>query len=92
MATDEEVEGLRRQLLLAHEGMLERDQAFRAWEDRVSALEAELERVRGAYDELSESASRQVAELQAAMEAMKATRAWRLAERWWGLRAKVARR
>ena len=89
---------MRRQLLIAHEELLRRDQAFGAWENEVAGLRvqvdevhAELERVRAEYNSLTESASRQVAELQAAMEAMKATRAWRLAERWWSLRERVAR-
>lgn len=79
---------VRAALLAAHEELLRRDEAFRAWEDETARLRAERDR----FKELYESARDQVAELQAGMDAMRATRAWRLAERWWVVRAKVVRR
>ena len=79
---------LRAELLAAHEELLRRDKAFRAWDEETARLRDERERFR----ELYESALSQVEELQAGMDAMRATRAWRLAERWWSLRGRVTRR
>ena len=81
MRNDDEADELRAQLLVAHEELVRRDEAFRAWDHEVAQLRRELE-----------STKAQIAELQAAIDEMRGTRAWRLAERWWGLRARLGRR
>jgi septal ring factor EnvC (AmiA/AmiB activator) len=98
-------ENLRTQLTVAHEELLRRDQAFRAWESEVaelrgelrrigewaSKLEGELKRVEAELERVNDSASRRIAELEAVIAAMKATRVWRSAERWWAFRGRFRR-
>src|SRR5215207_8566822 len=79
---------LRNELLAAHEELLRRDEAFRAWDEETARLRDERERFRQLY----ESARSQVDELQAGLDGIRATRAWRLAERWRTLRGRLPRR
>ena len=69
---------MREQLLAAHEELVRRDEAFRAWDHEVAQL-------RGERDALE----RQVHELEGTVAAMRDTRAWRLAERWWSIRGRL---
>jgi chromosome segregation ATPase len=79
--TDDEAARLGEQLLAAHEQLVQRDEAFRAWDHEVAELRTQLD-----------SAKRQIEELQSTLDAMRATRAWRLAERWWAIRGRLGRR
>lgn len=81
MANDDEAAELREQVLVAHRELLRRDEAFRAWDHEVAQLRSELD-----------STKAQIEQLQATIGTMKNTRAWRLAERWWAVRARLARR
>jgi uncharacterized coiled-coil DUF342 family protein len=76
--TEEEAERLREQVLAAHDELVRRDEAFRAWDHEVAQLRGEVE-----------SLKRQVRELESTLEAMRNTRAWRLAERWWAIRRRI---
>jgi chromosome segregation ATPase len=86
-----EKDTLEAELIELHEQMLARDNAFRAWEDRVDALERDKEQMRQRLEE----AAAEIRELSETIAGMHATRIWRLGERYWRTREwikKVGRR
>jgi hypothetical protein len=78
-----------------HKQLLERDTAFRAWDERVEALEREKEELAREMSERLDKAAAEIRELSETITGMHATRIWRLGERYWTTREwikKVARR
>jgi chromosome segregation ATPase len=68
-----EKDTLEAELIELHEQMLARDNAFRAWEDRVDALEHDKEQMRQRLEE----AAAEIRELSQTIAEMHATRVWR---------------
>jgi chromosome segregation ATPase len=85
--TDVETEELRRQLVEVHEQLLERDQEFRCWraelrnrDKTIDALERDNTNLRTGIEALSSE-----------INAMQATRVWRLGLSYWTTREALKR-
>jgi len=71
---------LKEELLKLHQQLLDRDDAFRAWDERVEALEREKL-------DLSQRLSRAEGDIRA----MQSTKLWRIGSRYWNMRDQVKR-
>jgi SMC interacting uncharacterized protein involved in chromosome segregation len=90
----------------AHQAMLERDSFFarcehevRQRDEQLAALRSQLDAASAHIEHLTRAMTqeiaertREIAERTREIEAMKGTRAWRLAERYWALRDRARRR
>jgi chromosome segregation ATPase len=70
------------ELMALHEQMLERDAVFADCENELLRRDSALDAVRRELEE----AGAHIEKLTAEIEAMKATRVWKLGERYWRLR------
>ncbi len=80
-----EKDTLEAELVELHEQLLARDNAFRAWEDRVDALKRDKEQMRQRLEE----AAAEIRELSQTIAGMHATRIWRWGQRYWSARERV---
>ena len=80
-----EKDTLEAELVELHQQMLARDNAFRAWEDRVDALKRDKEQMRQRLEE----AAAEIRELSQTIAGMHATRIWRWGQRYWSARERV---
>ena len=71
---------LKEELLKLHQQLLDRDDAFRAWDERVEALERE-----------KLDFSQRLARAEGDIRAMQSTKLWRLGSRYWNTRDRVKR-
>jgi hypothetical protein len=78
---------LKEELLKLHQQLLDRDDAFRAWDERVDALQREKLDLSQAKLDLSQRLARAEADIRA----MQSTRLWRLGSRYWNTRDRVKR-
>jgi hypothetical protein len=79
-------EALAKELVELHEQLLARDTAFRASDERVAAIEREKEELAREMTERLDQAAAEIRSLSETIQAMQATRIWRLGERYWSVR------
>jgi chromosome segregation ATPase len=76
----------------AHEQMVARDAAFHAWEEELRRRDERIARLEEHTAELEDElrdAGEHIRHLTATIDAMRKTRAWRLATRYWDVRDRV---
>jgi hypothetical protein len=82
-------DALARELVELHEQLLARDTAFRAWDERVAALEREKEDLAREMTQRLDQAAAEIRELSGTIAEMQATRIWRIGERYWRTRGRL---
>lgn len=80
------------ELIELHKQLLARDTAFRAWDERVEALEREKEELAREMSLRLNEAAAQIRELSETITGMQATGIWRLGQRHWTMREWFKRR
>jgi len=85
MTASNESAALRDELLNLHRQLLERDVAFRAWDERVEQLEHEKQEL----SQRLEDAAAEIRELHGTIREMQATRLWRLGASFWSARDRM---
>ena len=82
-------DALAKELVELHEQLLARDTAFRATDERVAAIEREKEELAQEMTERLDQAAAEIRSLSESIQAMQATRIWRLGERYWRTRDRL---